>query len=116
MHLGLVAPLSETTVASSLTTLRTSNGDVIDSHVTVEWDGVVRGRRRVNPLAGSGIARRDNRCGTVANEGPRNGANSGDHDSHSRKEVDTRTDHDDSTVGMGRVEDVLVCYGRVGDL
>ena len=67
MHLGLVAPLSETTVASSLTTLRTSNGDVIDSHVTVEWNGVVRGRRRVNPLAGSGIARGDNRRGSVTN-------------------------------------------------
>ena len=67
MHLGLVAPLSEATVASSLTTLRTSDGDVIDSHVTAEWDGVVRGRRRVNPLAGGSIARGDNRRSSVTN-------------------------------------------------
>ena len=108
--------MGDTAVTSSLSTLRTGNSDVVDRHVAVEGDGVVRRRGRVDALPSRGIARRDNRCGTVSNEGPGNGANSGDHDSHSRKEVDTRTDHDDSRVGMGRVEDVMVCCGRVGDL
>ena len=116
MRLGLVAPLGEATIASSLTTLRTSDGDVVDGHIAVKRNGVVGRRGRVDALPSRGIARRDNRCGTVANEGPGNGANSGDSDSHSRKEVDTRTDHDDSRVVMGRVEDVLVCCGKVGDL
>ena len=35
------AELGDTTVARSLRTLGTVNGDVVDSHITVERDGVV---------------------------------------------------------------------------
>ena len=94
--------MGNTAVTSSLSTLRTGDSDVVDRHVTVEGDGVVSRRGRVDALTGRGIARRDNRCGTVANEGPGDGTNSGDDDSHSREEVDARAEHGDS-------DDARVC-------
>ena len=54
MRLGLIAPLGEATIASGLTTLRTSNGDVVDGHIAAKRDGVVGRRGRVDALAGGG--------------------------------------------------------------
>ena len=88
--------MGKTTVACSLSTLRAGDSNVVDRHITVERDGVVGRRGRVDTLAGGSITRRDDGCGTVANEGPGDGTNSGDDDSHSREEVDARAEHGDS--------------------
>ena len=67
MRLGLVAPLGEATIASGLTTLRTSNGDVVDGHIAVKRDGVVGRRGRVDALAGGGVTRGNDWRGGVTN-------------------------------------------------